>query len=739
MADIARTIGILFKAEGATAAAVVDKVSASLSGMDATAKAASGGFDKLGTAQGLSAEEMRKLQVQTATMQIATAKLTGDTELLARGQELLSKRFEFTSSAEEKLLLQTGKLRAETELTAARAQQLADGINKNGDAADGASAKTDRFVQALKALATAAVVKEFLDANSAVEKLNLGFTSVTGSSTAAAAEMAYVRDAADRLGIKVEDAGKAYLGLSAATKGTALEGEGARTIFEAVAKQLALLGGSSSDVAGALVQVQQGISKGKFELEDLKSIAERMPGFFDKFAEALGKTTPELFAMIAAGKVGGAELLKFAQQLNAGIASIDVDTFEAKRARFSNAWNGFLVSVGNAGAFDAAKAGLDGTGYAVEKAGAAVTAFAGTLKAVYEAARNGDTSGLWDKISAAINKAGAAGIDFEAKLLGVDLKTAKVNESLAETARLARYAADAMAGNKEISLAVDSARSIEKFGADIAKVGEAYKTLGIDTKKVNADLISAFETVAGSATATGKEILAGFGSALKSADSIEAINRLGGALTQAYVNGRVNADEFSKAAVALGAAQQKLLDPTNKSTEAVKKQADEVKRAEENAGKMVLELEKLASNERIKFMEFRAEIDVARIQADAEKVQAAFASINTGIESTGDTLKSLFGMFDKLGSLDSTAYRAVFDQIDKENRMREQSFDLQRRLNEAQIEAMRAQTQRFQQGDALIKIDGAGLQPHLEGFMWEILRTVQTRVNQEGLALLLGV
>ena len=39
---------------------------------------------------------------------------------------------------------------------------------------------------------------------------------------------------------------------------------------------------------------------------------------------------------------------------------------------------------------------------------------------------------------------------------------------------------------------------------------------------------------------------------------------------------------------------------------------------------------------------------------------------------------------------------------------------------------------------ALIKIDGAGLQPHLEAFMWEILRTIQTRVNADGLKLLLG-
>ena len=60
-------------------------------------------------------------------------------------------------------------------------------------------------------------------------------------------------------------------------------------------------------------------------------------------------------------------------------------------------------------------------------------------------------------------------------------------------------------------------------------------------------------------------------------------------------------------------------------------------------------------------------------------------------------------------------------------------------LPEAQIEAIRAQTDSLIKGDALIKVDGAGLEPHLEAFMWEILKSIQVRVNDQGLALLLGV
>jgi len=59
-------------------------------------------------------------------------------------------------------------------------------------------------------------------------------------------------------------------------------------------------------------------------------------------------------------------------------------------------------------------------------------------------------------------------------------------------------------------------------------------------------------------------------------------------------------------------------------------------------------------------------------------------------------------------------------------------------LTEAQVDYLRAKADSLQRGDALIQVDGAGLQPHLEAFMWEILRTIQVRVNQDGLEMLLG-
>ena len=184
-------------------------------------------------------------------------------------------------------------------------------------------------------------------------------------------------------------------------------------------------------------------------------------------------------------------------------------------------------------------------------------------------------------------------------------------------------------------------------------------------------------------------------------------------------------------------ATGKALDTVGKSTDGIKKSAEELAKAEEAAQKLKLELEKIASNERIKTLEFKAQIDVARIQADAQKVVAAFDSINAGIQSTGETLSSLW---DSLGSGDLSFSQmfALQRELDKESQRRDQEFRLQEDLTRKQIEMMDAQINALNNGDGMIKISGDGLQPHLEAFMWEILKAIQVRVNADGLKMLLG-
>ena len=96
-------------------------------------------------------------------------------------------------------------------------------------------------------------------------------------------------------------------------------------------------------------------------------------------------------------------------------------------------------------------------------------------------------------------------------------------------------------------------------------------------------------------------------------------------------------------------------------------------------------------------------------------------------------------MFGNYDALNWSAIAALRNQMDAENKRRDDALVLQKKLTEAQIENMKAQTASLMKGDALIKIEGAGLKPHLEAFMWEILRAIQVRVNKDGLKMLTGL
>ena len=173
-----------------------------------------------------------------------------------------------------------------------------------------------------------------------------------------------------------------------------------------------------------------------------------------------------------------------------------------------------------------------------------------------------------------------------------------------------------------------------------------------------------------------------------------------------------------------------------KSNKSLEDAADKTQRVLKETESFRLELEKIDSNERIKNIEARISLDIAEAEANAEKVVAIFDSINTSIDSTGGVISDLFDKFGEGSRMDQLD---IASQIRKENKLREEAFDLQEKMTEAQIKLINEKTKQLSKGDALIKVDGAGLQPHLEAFMFEILSEIQVRVNAEGEEMLLAL
>lgn len=209
----------------------------------------------------------------------------------------------------------------QTRAHAAEQQRLAEQLSlvaaESNRAATATSGLADAAKTAAKSLVGIEMGRQFIEANVGIESLDRALTQILGSSEKAAAEIEWLRNTTNRLGIDTQSAAKAYTSLAASAKGTSLEGEGTRRIFEAVAGSMAKLGKSSADTEGALQAVSQMMGKGTVSMEEMRQqLAERLPGAMQATADALGITVGELTEMIGTGSVLAEDLLpKLAQGL----------------------------------------------------------------------------------------------------------------------------------------------------------------------------------------------------------------------------------------------------------------------------------------------------------------------------------------------------------------------------------------------------------------------------------------
>lgn len=158
-----------------------------------------------------------------------------------------------------------------------------------------------------------------LETQSTLERLRLGFTTLnpSGGIAAAGQELEYVRKISVDLGVDFNKAAEAYLKLGAASKGTLLEGRQTRDVFEAISVASRNLGLSTLQSENAFRAIQQVISKGVLQQEELRGqLSEALPGAFQIAARAMGVTQTELNKLIKEGQVFAEDFVpKFAAQV----------------------------------------------------------------------------------------------------------------------------------------------------------------------------------------------------------------------------------------------------------------------------------------------------------------------------------------------------------------------------------------------------------------------------------------
>ncbi|MFO1421177.1 MAG: tape measure protein [Candidatus Competibacteraceae bacterium] len=231
------------------------------------------------------------------------------------------------------------------------AQNPTDGFNDGLDRLDGSARKAGagvkstagplgEFKSLIADIALAALAKQVLDLNDQMTALRRGFDTITGSAADTTEALTFVREVADRLGVGVQDLAQSYLKLTAAAKGTQLEGAATEQIFSSLAGAMAVVGAGTQEVDQAMNAMAQIMSKGVVSAEELRGqLGDVLPGAAQQAAQSLLVTNAEFSKMLESGEIIASEFLpKFAAQLEKSLAggAGRVESFAAAWARLKN-------------------------------------------------------------------------------------------------------------------------------------------------------------------------------------------------------------------------------------------------------------------------------------------------------------------------------------------------------------------------------------------------------------------
>jgi len=166
-----------------------------------------------------------------------------------------------------------------------------------------------------------------------------------------------------------------------------------------------------------------------------------------------------------------------------------------------------------------------------------------------------------------------------------------------------------------------------------------------------------------------------------------------------------------------------------------KQTGDAAEEATKKGDEYQLKLEEIASNERIKTIESFVDLNIAALEADAQKAVAIIEGLSDTIGTTQSLIGDLFGI---IGDADRSLQLDIERQLRAENERLDRAADDQHELVQAQIDAMRERTEALRRGDGFITITADGLEQELQEIMFKIIERVQIQaaLNQE--AFLLG-
>lgn len=148
-------------------------------------------------------------------------------------------------------------------------------------------------------------------------RINAMFKATSGSSELAAKDLAFVRAESNRLGLSFQDSALSFAKFAAASRSTSMEGQKTKEVFSGVSEAVAALQLPAESADRIFTQLEQMMSKNKVNAQDMRTVAESLPGTYEAVAEGLGMTTAEMTKQMEAGNILANDALpKLSQRLH---------------------------------------------------------------------------------------------------------------------------------------------------------------------------------------------------------------------------------------------------------------------------------------------------------------------------------------------------------------------------------------------------------------------------------------
>jgi|GEM_PF-5748644 len=235
-------------------------------------------------------------------------------------------------------------------------------------------------------------------------------------------------------------------------------------------------------------------------------------------------------------------------------------------------------------------------------------------------------------------------------------------------------------------------------------------------------------------------------------ESKQAVDELSkaqkGAFTLDLSSQKDEVSQFKKTVEATNETLKKSKDAAKVAGSAVKDFGEQNAKAKEKVD--ALKLKAIESREqlaRMKNIGLEIKFKTAAVKAQAAEIKAIMGSLGKTGAETGKALSSAFsflgsGEFSKIGkgSLFGDQMRqSLISSIKDMSVAQKEVAEAQAKIADEKAELLKSQRQKLDSGEPIISIDGAGLEPEIEAFMFKILRNIQVKMSESQSAYLLGI